>query len=807
MDTLVRRVVCVAVVVLLLLPAMAAAQERTGRLTGVVKDAQGAVVPGAAVVAVNEATQADFRAWSDARGAWTIERVPAGAYTVTVTAPASVPGVFKGVKASPEDDGKVDATLQVGISETVEVTASRVEQQLINAPAAVSVVNEQTIQNLPTQDFADLMRTIPGANIIQVSARDFNMSSRSASNIVAQNQLVVVDDRTILQDYIGYAAWDFMPISLDDVKQIEVLRGPASAVWGASAMNGVVNIITKSPREAGTWFTLGGGTFDRSGGVAPSDSGTIYYADFGHGQRINDRWAGKVSAGYSSSDPLARPAGNIDNQFHTPYPTFQNFGTKHPKVDARLDYDAPDGQHHLSFSGGYGQTGGIFHTGLGPFTLNQGASSTYFQGQYRYGSLAVKSFVNFWRGESHSLLAVGPFGAPLDLTFKDNTWNVSAEKTLVLANRHLLTFGGAFRRNWSDITMMTPSAASRDLGGGYVQDAITLSKNFTWNIGARLDKFDVLDHVVASPRTALLISPMEGSTFRVSYSRAYRAPGLFQSYLDTVIVNRINLGLLVPPLNGQYYYVPVAGKGSLDLNEQTLDSYEVGWQGVLANGRAHVGAAFYMHNSRNDMILGQSQSYTSAAPPPGWPLPPAVLDLLIAKGAFGPGNGLPSVIQYQNLGEFRNKGVELSFDARPQRHVTMFTNYSWQAAPCVPGDSGCTEVLAPHSTDTNPPPTPKINLPPTHRFNAGFTVDYGRLVADLGVQYVSAAYFRDVLDASYAAWTQPWTTVNLGASVRLYGNNALAGVKIRNVGNEPVQNHTFGDLLKRQIVFELRLRR
>ena len=130
------------------------------------------------------------------------------------------------------------------------------------------------------------------------------------------------------------------------------------------------------------------------------------------------------------------------------------------------------------------------------------------------------------------------------------------------------------------------------------------------------------------------------------------------------------------------------------------------------------------------------------------------------------------------------------------------------AKACQPGAGACTVVDAPPpGTAASTIATPKINLPPTSRFNAGFTFDYGRVLTDLSVQYTSAAYFRDVLDATYAAWTEPFTVVNAGVSVRLYGNNATAGIKIRNLGNEPVQNHVFGDLLKRQILFELRLRR
>ena len=103
-----------------------------------------------------------------------------------------------------------------------------------------------------------------------------------------------LDGRPINQDYYGYVAWDFMPTGFGEVKRVEVLSGAASAVWGAYAMNGVVNILTKSPREmAGTTVTLGVGSFDRSGGIAPSDTGSLYYVNATNAGVVNDRGAAR----------------------------------------------------------------------------------------------------------------------------------------------------------------------------------------------------------------------------------------------------------------------------------------------------------------------------------------------------------------------------------------------------------------------------------------------------------------------------------------------------------------------------------
>ena len=790
MQMLGRKYSGLVIAILLLVPVAGAAQEGTGgRLTGVVKDVHGAVVPGASVVATTQQPQAEFRATSDSSGTWAMERVPAGTYTVTVTAPSTVPAVLRDITVARGAEAQADVTLKVGISETVVVTASRVEQLQVDAPAPVSIIGERTIEAQPTQNYADLMRGVPGVNVVQMSARDFNVTPRGATNVPASSQLVMIDGRAINQDYFGYVAWDFMPNALGELKQVEVLRGAASAVWGAYAMNGVVNILTKSPREmAGTTVTMGGGTFDRDNGTADTDSGSLYYVNASHAQAVNERWAYKFSAGYFKTDALARPSGTIPNSFNTPYPPYENLGTKQPKVDGRVDYDSPDGMHHLSFSGGYAGTGGAFHTGLGPFRLEDNARGSYGKVDYRSRGWWVKSFVNIWHGEATSLLSVGPLGNPLFLNFDDKSWDIDVQKTQAIQARHVLTYGGNYRHNWSSITM-APGAKKRDMGGGYIQDEMLLSDHVRWLVGARVDKYNVPENPVFSPRTALMLKPTPEQTFRVSYSRAYRAPSLFQNYLETSVANRLNLGLLNPALAGRFFYFTVTGLGNLDLKEQTLDGYEASYSASFAEGRAHAGAAFYLTDSRNDMILTQTGSYSSANVPPGWPLPPFVLDALIAGNAFGPGLGLPSVLSFQNLGEVRNKGWEVSFDARPVQPVSAFANYSWQAKP-EPKDF----------------PISKINLPPTHRFNAGLTVDYNRFLGDISVGYTSKAYFRDVLDVTYAGYTKPFTVINTSVGARLSGQNAVFVLKIRNLANKPVQNHLFGDLLKRQIVGELVLR-
>ncbi|HYU80881.1 MAG TPA: TonB-dependent receptor plug domain-containing protein, partial [Vicinamibacterales bacterium] len=122
-------------------------------------------------------------------------------------------------------------------TEQVVVTAARVEQQLVNAPATVSVITSEVIQSTPATNYAELFRSVPGVNISQTSARDFNITMRSAASTLSTSQLALVDGRSIYLDFFGFIMWDLLPVNPNEIRQIEVIRGPASAVWGANAMN------------------------------------------------------------------------------------------------------------------------------------------------------------------------------------------------------------------------------------------------------------------------------------------------------------------------------------------------------------------------------------------------------------------------------------------------------------------------------------------------------------------------------------------------------------------------------------------
>ena len=273
-------------------------------------------------------------------------------------------------------------------------------------------------------------------NVTQTSARDINLVSRSATGTLSTSQLALIDGRSIYQDFFGFVAWDFLPVNTSEIKQIEVIRGPASAVWGANALTGVVNVITKSPRELiGQSLIVSVGTFGRDASGVERSNGSMFSVSGSHAAAPSDTVAYKITAGFSTQDALGRPSGLIPNGTNTPYPDYENTGTSQPKFDVRVDYDFPDKVNKLVFAGGFAGTEGMIHTGIGPFDIDRGTFLAYGKVNYSHGGTRVNAFVNHLDGDATNRLSRDITGAFIPFSFKNTTFDVEASDIRTLAQQ------------------------------------------------------------------------------------------------------------------------------------------------------------------------------------------------------------------------------------------------------------------------------------------------------------------------------------------------------------------------------------
>ena len=689
--------------------------------------------------------------------------------------------------------------------EQVVVTASKVEQQLVNAPATVSVVTADVIASTPATNYAELFKSVPGVNVSQTSARDFNITMRGAASTLATSTLALLDGRSLYLDFFGFVAWDLLPVNPNELKQIEVIRGPASAVWGANAMNGVVNFISKTPRELnGNSATMTFGTFGRDiDGGQQLGNGALFGINGTHARAVNDRWAYKLSAGGYTSDPYARPTGASPNGTGTQYPNYTNTGTTQPKFDARVDYDQE--KYKLVFAGGYSGTDGIFHTGIGPFD-GTGVGVGYGTMRYTRGGLKFNVFTNILNGEALGLLAIGTDGQPILFQFNTKTYDVEFGNINTVGTRNVISYGGNVRFNSFDLSI-APRGDSRTELGGYIQDEIFLNDKVRISLGARLDKYDNIEDPVFSPRATLILKPNPANALRVSYNKAFRSPSLINNFLETTIINRVDLAQINPAfagLPGRNFAFPLNAVGNEGLSEESNESYEIAYTGII-NNRATVSAAVYWTKSTDEIFFTQTGRYRALAPPPNWLqtfspggtpiLPPqqilGILEVLpsacaspVAECTTG---GLPSEFSYRNLGTVKNKGFELGVDGAVSQALNVFVNYSYQAEP--EPDFALSE----------------INLPPTNRFNAGLNFSQGHYLGNLSVSFVDDAFFQDVLDARFAGPTEAYTQVNGAFGVKFLRDKLQTTIKVINLLDEDIQSHVFGDIMKRQIIGEVRV--
>jgi outer membrane receptor protein involved in Fe transport len=815
------RTVLVCVFFVLLVPATTKAQDRT--LSGTVLDQSAAIVPGATVTLTGPVRET---AVTGVNGEYRFSHLVTGTYQVSVALQGFSP-VTRDVVVGNIDVEVPPITLTpASVAETLVVTASKSESHLINAPATMTVIGPDVLESTPAQNFGDLLRSVPGLNVSQLSARDINLTSRQATSTLADTQLALLDGRSMYLDFFGLVLWDLAPVDLSNIKQIEVVRGPASAIWGANALTGVVNIITKSPREApGTTVNFSSGAIDRdAGSTIGQGAGAIFGANVTTSQIVDNRWSYRISAGYFDADRYPRPTGRIPLITDPRDPTgrttvggaaypidgpgpfgsaFQNRNTKQPRFDARVDQELSDA--HITYEGGVAGTSGTIYTGIGPFDIQPGSVLGFGRMSYTRGSLKFNAFTNILNGQAPNLLLADPLtGQPIQLNFKTQTYDVEFGDQHVIHGRHSVSYGGNYRRNNFDITI-APAAQNRNEVGGYVQDDVAIDR-FRFSIGGRVDKFGNIANPVFSPRLAAIFQPKPDHSLRVSFNRAFRSPSVVNNYLDTSLITPVDLSALAPflppplrPAVANPFPLVVHAVGSelpigaipqAKLEPDALTAWEFAYTGTVLRDTL-VGAAFYINDSNRQInfvtLPPTLDPYTAAAPPPGWTLPPAVLTSMAQLGIFLPRTGFT----YLNLGPTRQKGLELSVDHRFNNALTSFANYSWQADPVI-------------LSDPNPYPTIKLALPPTNRFNVGGAYNGPRFIGNLTVNHAGQAFWSDVLTPAYYGYTNAYTMTNGTFGVKWRGGKLVTSVKSTNLFNQTIQQHVFGDLLRRSVIGEVR---
>ncbi|MBI5855216.1 MAG: TonB-dependent receptor [Nitrospirae bacterium] len=438
--------------------------------------------------------------------------------------------------------------------ETVSI-AVRHEQPISEAPSNVYVITDEDIRHSGATDIPTILRRIPGVEVMQTTGADFNVSVRGDNQLTANKLLVMVDGRSIYIDQAGVVFWKLLPVTLPEIKRIEVLKGPASAVYGFNAFDGVVNIITKSPEEMkGTTLQFGGGELGTltSAAIHAGVKGNFGYRfSIGHDQ--NQQWRNRDAQAFNAI-----------------------------KVNAQTEYTWSD---HSKLQVAGGVVGSKPYDGpdtAGGFQSDK-PLKTYLSFVYDRADLSIRGW---WNGlYTNSLNSIySPLNTLERVTDPNgnqtnrlalNTYNLEASYVLRLLETLTLTSGANYRRNLSS-SNFTTQHTSEDRLGLFTQAEWRALPSFSVVAGFRYD-LDTFVNPTLSPRVAAIYTPAEGHTFRLSASVAYRPPTINEEALN--VQARISLP-------GFSFTTPVLGSNGLQ--PERIVSYEAGYQGWFLRHRLRV---------------------------------------------------------------------------------------------------------------------------------------------------------------------------------------------------------------------------
>jgi iron complex outermembrane receptor protein len=266
------------------------AQAQNARIQGQVVDSDGQGI-GNVVVAIDELDEATVTTGS---GQYEFRNVPPGTYTLTFTLNENVENVADVVVTAGETT-RLDQAVgwNVSFADTMTVySASRRQERIVDAPAAVTHISEEEVERKASHgQLPKLLEFTPGAQVTQSGLYDFNFNTRGFNSSLNRRIVTLIDGRDPSVPFLGSQEWAAVSFPLDDLASVELVRGPSSALYGANAFNGVLNMVTKQPRYSE------GGMFRATGGELSS-----FNADVRHAGEIGGGVFYKLIGGYRSSD-------------------------------------------------------------------------------------------------------------------------------------------------------------------------------------------------------------------------------------------------------------------------------------------------------------------------------------------------------------------------------------------------------------------------------------------------------------------------------------------------------------------------
>jgi iron complex outermembrane receptor protein len=392
----------------------------------------------------------------------------------------------------------------------VEVSSvSRTEESLRDAAAAVAVITREDIRRSGATTIPDALRLVPGIHVGEQTSSSWAVSARGFSNVNSEKLLVLSDTRSIYTPLVSGVGWDVQDYLLDDVERIEVIRGPGAALWGSNAVNGVINITTRSARDTHGFYTAGAaGSFDRTA-VA------LRYGDESSGG-LNYR----VFARYFERDGTAHAATTEDDAWHMAH------------VGFRTDWDGNSSDSFTVQGDAYTGKEGQLVPAI--TVIGRPGPAGPLDVDVSGGNLLARWRRSYDDTSDMQLRAYYDYTDRDDPSFKDtlHTFDLDFQRRFTAWTRHDIIWGAAYRltsnRNQPGlIWALEPQDSNDELFSGFIQDQISLADDLRVTIGTKLEHNDFSGFEV-QPSVRVSWLPQDNQTLWAAVSRAVRVPTRFE---------------------------------------------------------------------------------------------------------------------------------------------------------------------------------------------------------------------------------------------------------------------------------------
>jgi len=411
-------------------------------------------------------------------------------------------------------------------------SVSRYGQPLLEAPATVSIITAEDIRMSGATNIPDVLRRVVGVDVMQMSAAQPDLSIRGFNRALSNKVLVLVDGRSVYQDIMATPLWAVIPVTLEEIERIEVVRGPASAVYGANAVTGVINIITRAPGQGQDVVHVEGGGPDHM-------RGTVIVSG-----RSGDTSA-KLTAGYHQTGRWTTGAPITEDGPWVPYVENQSRSMGVVTANGRIDHQLADNAL-LSFSGGYaGGTSEFYVFGrLGDYAIE--FDSTYARADVTAGPIHARAFINTFDadvGPWASLVGDTAFNTFVDSDTIDGEVEAIQQFEGEAVDHHIVAGVGYRYKSiaWGYLRDQGLIPTTENHVRVFVQEEAAVGglRDGGWRpfrmVGSlRFDKHPLVDDPLQtiSPRGAAVWRFAERRSARVSGGTAFRAPSQMESYLD-----------------------------------------------------------------------------------------------------------------------------------------------------------------------------------------------------------------------------------------------------------------------------------